>query len=179
MEQLQIGRALDMDEIHVKVLEGHRGPISSLCASSHTIVSGGWDSTIKVWDLYSGRLLRSLSGHKNIVANVGFDEEANAIASISEDLTMKIWNLTTGECLHSLRAHDKLYFMGMVGDVIVTSSSDRTLKAFSARTGQCLHVFRGHTRGVWCRYFSGDMLASGSFDKTIKVCRTVCSFMLC
>jgi WD40 repeat protein len=61
------------------------------------IVSGPSDYTIKVWDLASGRLLRSLKGHISNVTAVAVTPDGAQVVSGSADHTFKVWNLVTGE----------------------------------------------------------------------------------
>lgn len=42
---------------------------------SKTIVSGSWDNYIKVWDLNTGDLKKSLLGHESRVLCLAFDEK--------------------------------------------------------------------------------------------------------
>jgi WD40 repeat protein len=67
------------------------------------IVCGGWDKTIRVWDLESGELLCTLKGHTDIVNSVHVSE--GRIVSGSSDKTIRIWHLESGEPLRTLEGH--------------------------------------------------------------------------
>lgn len=56
---------------------GHASFVSSVAFSpdGRTLASGSDDSTIKLWDVASGRELRDLTGHKNAVHSVAFSPE--------------------------------------------------------------------------------------------------------
>lgn len=59
-----------------------------------TIVSGGSrDGTIKIWDLATGKLLRTLTGHSEVVLSVAISPDGQTIVSGSDDKTIKIWRL--------------------------------------------------------------------------------------
>jgi WD40 repeat protein len=55
------------------------------------IVSASSDKTVKIWDARTGRLLRTLEGHKNWVWSAAFSPDGGAIVSASADKTVKIW----------------------------------------------------------------------------------------
>lgn len=52
------------------------------------------DKTIKIWELSSGQLTRTLTGHKGSVFAVAVSPDGKYIASGSTDQTIKIWELT-------------------------------------------------------------------------------------
>jgi WD40 repeat protein len=56
------------------------------------IVSGSDDRTVKVWELESGRLLRSLEGHTGGVRAVAVSPDGRFIVSGSEDRTIRAWD---------------------------------------------------------------------------------------
>jgi len=55
------------------------------------------DKTLVVWDLGSGRELRTLSGHSSNVNAVAVTPDGQRAVSASDDKTLKVWDLETGE----------------------------------------------------------------------------------
>ena len=66
------------------------------------VVSGSSDSTIRIWNVHSGELLNTLSGHTDLVRTLQFDRIK--IISGSYDRTLRIWNLSTGSTLLDLKS---------------------------------------------------------------------------
>ena len=55
------------------------------------IVSGSWDTTVKIWDANSGQELQMLE-HPDYVISVAFSPNGQRIVSGSYDKTVKIWD---------------------------------------------------------------------------------------
>ncbi|HLG17186.1 MAG TPA: WD40 repeat domain-containing protein [Blastocatellia bacterium] len=58
---------------------------------------------VKVWDLASGKLLHTLSGHHARVLRVAFSPDGARLATGSYDNTAKVWDLASGRELWSVR----------------------------------------------------------------------------
>jgi WD40 repeat protein len=55
-------------------------------------------ATIKLWDITSGQLIRTLTGHKDIIYFSVDLLNSQTLVSGSEDGTIKLWNWSTGVC---------------------------------------------------------------------------------
>jgi WD40 repeat protein len=63
------------------------------------VVSASSDRTLKVWDLESGRELRTLENHSAEVSSVAVTPEGRRAVSASNDHTLRVWDLQSGEAL--------------------------------------------------------------------------------
>jgi WD40 repeat protein len=71
------------------------------------IVSGSRDDTIKIWDSFTGILLRTLTVHSSTVISVSWSHDDSKIVSGSWDKTVRIWNAITGDLMKTLEGHSK------------------------------------------------------------------------
>ena len=77
--------------------DGHTDSVFSLAITPNGeyIVSGGGDKTIKLWDLSSGKCLRTFEGHSGCVNSVVISTDGKYIISGSRDETVKMWDVST------------------------------------------------------------------------------------
>ena len=68
-------------------------------------VSASSDKTLKVWEVESGRELRTLQGHSSSVNGVALSGDGRLAVSASEDKTLKVWELESGRELRTLAGH--------------------------------------------------------------------------
>ena len=73
--------------------------------TGQTLASGSDDTTVKLWEPASGKLLRTLEGHKSTVFSVAFDPTGQTLASGSLDNTVKLWERSSGKLLRTLEGH--------------------------------------------------------------------------
>jgi hypothetical protein len=137
-------------------------------------VSASVDTTLKVWDLESGRELRTLQGHSESVRGVAVSPDGRRAVSASWDKTLKIWDLETGRELRTLRGHTDYVNRVAVssdGRRAVSASGDKTLKLWDLETGRELRTLQGHSGGVYGVAVSSDgrRAVSASHDNTLKV----------
>ncbi|MDJ0773066.1 MAG: WD40 repeat domain-containing protein, partial [Mastigocoleus sp. MO_167.B18] len=149
--------------------------------------------TIKIWNLVTGELIRTLEGHKGKVSSVAISPDGQTFVSGSHDRTIKLWNLATGEEIrtfisssnNSSKAHSQWVSCLAIspdGNILASGSGDRSIKLWSLVTGEEIDTLRGHSGYITSLSFSPAIdrenipyqqtLSSGAMgDNTIKVWR--------
>lgn len=110
-------------------LEGHSNFVTCLQIYDNHLVSGSRDTTIKLWELNSGELIRTFESHTEVLC-LSFD--GRKIVSGGSDGTLKIWNWQTGICVLTLSAHkEEVSALDVAGNVIASGSERGELKVWS------------------------------------------------
>jgi hypothetical protein len=158
------------------VFRGHEKWVRSVSYSPDglRIVSGSWDTTVRVWDASSGAQLLCLRGHEREVSSVSYSSDGLRIVSGSGDKTVRVWDAASGAQLLCLRGHEKWVrsvSYSPDGLRIVSGSDDNTVRVWDASSGAQLLCLRGHEREVSSVSYSSDGLriVSGSWDNTVRV----------
>lgn len=60
-------------------------------------LSGSWDNTLKLWEINSGKEIRTFTGHTGGVHSVAFSPDGRYFLSGSDDCTTRIWDIFTGK----------------------------------------------------------------------------------
>jgi WD40 repeat protein len=74
-------------------------------ADGATLAAACSDGLIRLWDVASGRLRRTLSGHTDAVGRLAFTPDGRTLASLGHDNVLNLWHLGTGQQLFALDAH--------------------------------------------------------------------------
>lgn len=69
------------------------------------LATRGSDRVVKFWDVESGKLAFSLSGHTGRVSSFAFSPDGRVFATGSVDCAIKLWDLSTRQLLATLHGH--------------------------------------------------------------------------
>jgi hypothetical protein len=154
-----------------------RGGAVTACAvtpDSRCVIAAYSDHSLKAWDIESGRLLRTMNGHRGVVESCAVTPDGQRVVSASADATLKVWDLKLGALLATLEGHAGSVESCAVspdGRWVVSASADTTLKIWDLKFGILLATFEGHTGSVESCAVTPDgcKVVSGSADTTLKV----------
>jgi WD40 repeat protein len=120
-------------------LDGH--PTASaiaISADGKTLVSGGQDKAIKIWDLPTGELKKTLQSDSGEIEALAIAPDGKTVVSGSGDLMVRIWDITSTQRPRMLKGHS--YRINQVkissdGKTIISSTYDE-IKVWDLVTGQ-------------------------------------------
>src|SRR5438445_3760580 len=89
------------------VQTGHSSSVEAIAFSpdGRLIASIGGDAALKLWEVSTGRELRTLKGHSAGLTSVAFSPDSKIVASASNDTKIKFWDVISGEELRTLSGH--------------------------------------------------------------------------
>ena len=144
------------------------------------IATGGGDNKVKLWSPASGYCFVTFSEHTGPVMDIAFVPHGRAFVSASLDGTVRAYDLIRYRNFQTLVSPTPAQFVCVAvegsGEIICAGSRDTLLiYVWNLQTAQLLEVLSGHEAPVSCLAFGagsggvGAFLASGSWDKTVRI----------
>ncbi|HCF27228.1 MAG TPA: hypothetical protein DEV81_08500 [Cyanobacteria bacterium UBA11049] len=173
--ELKLKRQLEYATV-ARSLTEHTDRITAVAISpdGQTLVSGSNDKTIKIWQLNTGKLIRSFKGDSGAISSVAISADGNFLAAGSHDTpksNVKVWNLKTGNLIHTLLGHHKpVNSIAISPDAQILASASNKIKIWHLHKGDRLCTL-WHSYTVNSAAISPDssILASGSSDSKIRL----------
>ena len=145
-DRFKVGTNWKYGRCSVKILKGHANGVMALQFCDNILATGSYDATIKVWNLDTGKEIRTLKGHTMGIRCLQFDD--NKLISGSLDETLKIWNWRTGECISTYNGHSGgVIALHFDSNILVSGSVDNTARIWNFRD-RSVFTLRGHTDWV-------------------------------
>jgi len=158
-----------------KTLHGHSDRVLAVAYSpdGDTLISGGQDHTVRLWDVATGQQQAVLKGHGDAVEGVCFAPDGKTFATCSGD-TVKIWDTEARRVKMVLSGHRDWVVQVSYspdGRTLATASRDGSVKLWNVASGQEVATLSGHAGRVHAVAFSptGKTLASGGSDGIVRL----------
>ena len=146
------------------------------------LISGSQDKTIRIWDVDSGREIRTLDAHSTI-KGMTFNPQGNLLSAGTFNEVMQIWDINSGTQIKTF----KLFYNDMVvarissaafnpqGTLLATDayglSHHNTVGIWDVISGTLIQNLMGHRGSIDSVAFNslGTLLATGSHDKMARI----------
>ena len=107
------------------ILNGNSGEIYGLkVVSLNILASSSSDSTVKLWDITNGQLIRTLTGHTNSIYWSVDLFSYQIIISGSYDQTLKLWDIETGQVLNTVYTYSSINSLVVLNPSKIFFNSD-------------------------------------------------------
>lgn len=123
------------------------------------IASSGADKTIRLLDVASGSVTRSLEGHTHHVLSIAWQDDGRSIASASADRTIKVWDAETGEQRRTISGFGKeitaIEFVSATNQ-LATACADGQVRLYDASNGKSIRTFNAEGDFLFAMRVSQD-----------------------
>jgi WD40 repeat protein len=138
------------------------------------IASGDFQGVVKLWSTAIGNEIKSFKRKEDLVGNLSFSPNGEAIIVRMSGLSTYLWSLKSDKEVKLTKEHsDDITAIAFSANskIMASGSRDKTIKLWDIPSGRVIGTCVGHKYAITCVAFSPDdnFIASGSEDKSVKV----------
>ncbi|KAI7893549.1 WD40-repeat-containing domain protein [Mucor mucedo] len=163
-------------------LEGHVGAVNAVTfddASSNTVYTGGWDHSIRSWDVEQQVNLTTKNCEK-VVLDVDYSNASKLLATGHSDNTIRLWDPRSEDGTNvklSLRGHSawvsSVCWSKTSEFALCSGSYDSTVRVWDIRSKEPLYTVEAEDKTkkdkVLSVYWDNDKILSGGEEKQLKI----------
>ncbi|KAJ9535916.1 hypothetical protein OSB04_un000915 [Centaurea solstitialis] len=169
----------------------HVDAVSALAVShdGSVLYSASWDRTFKVWRTSDFKCLESVQNAHDDAINAVVASPDGHVYTGSADRKIKVWRKHDGEKKHRLvdtlekhKSAVNALALSPDGSVLYSGACDRSIIVWEKAAGGgggggdgrhmvVAGALRGHSMAILCLLVVGDLVLSGSADKTVRIWR--------
>ncbi|XP_065061089.1 uncharacterized protein LOC135688244 [Rhopilema esculentum] len=156
-------------QFSVELVEGHHHPICGIDFDKKAIISGGHDTSFKIWNKETYEELSSLGGHTGSISSVVLISEDRA-ATGSQDCSIKTWDVKKGEELSSVYVFNPVTCLAHQNELLAIGNEGGKIDIYDIVKGEITISHKAHDDALVAIVFMDDSrLASASADGIVKV----------
>ncbi|KAK9734035.1 hypothetical protein RND81_04G110100 [Saponaria officinalis] len=156
-------------------IRAHEGGCASILFeyNSSKLITGGQDSSIKIWDSSTGSLTQTLSGCLGSVLDLAVTNDNKSIIAATSSNNLYVWEVATSRIRHTLTGHSNKVCAVDVSKVsnrhVVSAAYDRTIKAWDLNKGYCTNtILHPSNCNAVCFNMDGRTICSGHQDGYVR-----------
>lgn len=167
-------------EHYILKQQGHSSDMAALAysADGQTIVTGGDDGKLKLWNASNGFCIVTFSEHNGPITAVEFSLNKKILVSSSLDGSVRAFDIVRYRNFRTFTSPRPVQFSCVAidasGELVAAGAQDEfDIFLWSMKLGKLLEVISGHEGPIVSLAFSpmptSSTLVSGSWDKTLRV----------
>ncbi|KAJ0972810.1 hypothetical protein J5N97_020769 [Dioscorea zingiberensis] len=169
------------------ILRGCLGSILDLAVThdNSSVIAASSSNNLYVWEVASGRIRHTLTGHTDKVCAVDTNKISNQnLVSTAYDHTIKIWNLQKGYCINTIISQSNCNSLSysIDGLTICSGHIDGNLRLWEGNSGKLISEVAAHSQAISsiCVSRCGNLVLTSGRDnvhnlfdmRSLEVCAT-------
>ena len=158
------------------IKNGHSDQVFGVCFSpdGKLLATAASDKFVKVFEVPSGKFVKSFEGHTQHVMDVGWTADGKKLASAGADELVKIWDYEKGEKLRDIKAQKnqvtRLMFVPKTA-TFLTCGGDGDTRLWNAENGGSLRNYQGAKDFLYAVACSpdGDVVVTGGEEGIVRI----------
>jgi len=154
----------------------HTSPVNAVVFADggQTVVSGGHDGKIRVWNAKTGLSRGTLEGHLLGITGLSISPDGRRLLSASIDKSMRLWDLPTMKEVRAFKKHDgQVFATAFSPDAksALSAGRDGTVIRWNLSNGTPVQSIQAHDALIWALRVTPDgrFAVTGSSDDSIRV----------
>lgn len=151
-------------------MQGHTGFVTAMKLKGRkTLVTGSYDETIRVWDLYTGVCKKILTA--KAISSLDFlDEEGILAAGLYDSGRVMIWDMKSWALLQTLSGHNRgIRNVAISKDYLVSVGQDKSIVVWDWKSGTKLVRFGQQSNvSLGVSIVDGDKIVAVTVDGIIR-----------
>lgn len=163
----------------VRRIRGHsRGVTAVTFLSPELMATASLDHTIRVWNVGTGELQRTLKNHTAPVSGLALRPDTESglamLASISRDRTVRLWQPTIGRMVRFVRLDSPPLSVAWFpdGSHLVVAATDGSVRIIDPDTVEIEHRLAGIKSHAWCLAVTPDgkqIIVAGAGGEVVRL----------